>query len=56
VRPANAHRGPGVIEQRVGNIIYAILAPDFEETPEMDDPTPPGFVQIEGFGSHKKLD
>ena len=38
------------------DMIYAILAPDFEEADEEDADEAPRFVQIEGFGPHKKLD
>jgi hypothetical protein len=40
------------------DMIYAILAPDFEdaEEEESDDRDAARFVQIEGFGPHKKLD
>jgi hypothetical protein len=40
------------------DMIYAILAPDFEEAEGDDDPmsTRGGFVQIEGLGTQKKLD
>ena len=38
------------------DMIYAILAPEFEDAPEDDEPGLAGFVQIEGFGSQKKLD
>lgn len=39
------------------DMIYAILAPDFEEADEDEDEREaPRFVQIEGFGPHKKLD
>lgn len=40
------------------DMIYAILAPDFEEPEEEDaDEREVGrFVQIDGFGSQKKLD
>jgi hypothetical protein len=39
------------------DMIYAILAPDFEEG-DVDgaDPRTAGFVQIESFGSQKKPD
>ena len=40
------------------DMIYAILAPDFEE-PEVEGTEEQGlarFVQIEGFGTQKKLD
>jgi hypothetical protein len=36
------------------DMIYAILAPDFEEPAEDDEAGQPGFVQIEGFGTQKK--
>jgi hypothetical protein len=39
------------------DMIYAILAPDFEEGDEGEDQTQTTpFVQIEGFGGQKKLD
>ena len=40
------------------DMIYAILAPDFEEANEDpdDEPVSARFVQIEGFGAQKKLD
>jgi hypothetical protein len=39
------------------DMIYAILAPDFEEKDEDQDMLETGgFVQIEGFGTQKKLD
>jgi hypothetical protein len=39
------------------DMIYAILAPDFEEAEEDDDGRDAArFVQIDGFGSQKKLD
>jgi hypothetical protein len=39
------------------DMIYAILAPDFEENDEDQDILETGgFVQIEGFGNQKKLD
>jgi len=40
------------------DMIYAILAPDFEETEEegADAGEASRFVQIDGFGSQKKLD
>ena len=40
------------------DMIYAILAPDFEEAEEEDADERDGarFVQIDGFGAHKKLD
>jgi hypothetical protein len=39
------------------DMIYAILAPDFEDAAEDEDlPETHGFVQIEGFGRQKKLD
>jgi hypothetical protein len=37
------------------DMIYAILAPDFDEDDE-DEDAAPGFVQIEGPGGKKKLD
>lgn len=38
------------------DMIYAILAPEFEEGPDEDagDEEPDGFVQIEGMSSSKK--
>lgn len=38
------------------DMIYAILAPEFEEGPDEDggDEEPAGFVQIEGLSSSKK--
>jgi len=40
------------------DMIYAILAPDFEEAEEegADDGNAPLFVQIEGLGGQKKFD
>ncbi len=41
------------------DMIYAILAPDFEESAEGEDLSEPqsrGFVQIEGLGKQKKMD
>jgi hypothetical protein len=40
------------------DMIYAILAPDFEEVEEegADAREAARFVQIEGFGAQKKLD
>jgi hypothetical protein len=40
------------------DMIYAILAPDFEEGEEegLDERDAARFVQIEGFGAQKKLD
>ena len=39
------------------DMIYAILAPDFEEADEDEDERDgTRFVQIEGFSPHKKLD
>jgi hypothetical protein len=40
------------------DMIYAILAPDFEEVEEDDADERDGarFVQIDGFGAQKKLD
>ena len=40
------------------DMIYAILAPDFEEAEEdgSDERDAPRFVQIDGFGTPKKLD
>ena len=40
------------------DMIYAILAPDFEESEEegTDEQGVAGFVQIDGFGAQKKLD
>lgn len=38
------------------DMIYAILAPDFEDASEEDEDARPGFVQIERFGTQKKLD
>ena len=39
------------------DMIYAILAPDFEEAEGDDDGRDAAqFVQIDGFGSQKKLD
>jgi hypothetical protein len=39
------------------DMIYAILAPDFEEAEEGDDEQESApFVQIDGFGTQKKLD
>jgi hypothetical protein len=40
------------------DMIYAILAPDFEEPEEegTDEQGLARFVQIEGFGTQKKLD
>jgi len=40
------------------DMIYAILAPDFEEPEEEggDEREAGRFVQIDGFGSQKKLD
>jgi hypothetical protein len=40
------------------DMIYAILAPDFEEADEEEpaDRSSTRFVQIDGFGSQKKLD
>jgi hypothetical protein len=40
------------------DMIYAILAPDFEEVEEEDADERDGtrFVQIDGFGAQKKLD
>jgi hypothetical protein len=43
------------------DMIYAILAPDFEEGNEgndegLDDRDAARFVQIDGFGAQKKLD
>ena len=37
------------------DMIYAILAPDYEEGDETEDHAAP-FVQIEGMSPHKKLD
>jgi hypothetical protein len=37
------------------DMIYAILAPEFDE-PEIDDDGGPHFVQIEGFPGSKKPD
>jgi hypothetical protein len=37
------------------DMIYAILAPDFDEDDEDEEPAP-GFVQIEGLAGKKKLD
>ena len=40
------------------DMIYAILAPDYEEAEEedADDMSGRRFVQIDGFGTQKKLD
>jgi hypothetical protein len=39
------------------DMIYAILAPDFEEGEESEDQSGAApFVQIDGFGGQKKLD
>ncbi len=40
------------------DMIYAILAPDFDEPDEegADEEASARFVQIDGFGSQKKLD
>ena len=40
------------------DMIYAILAPDFEDAEEDQEMLEPsgGFIQIDGFGSQKKLD
>jgi hypothetical protein len=40
------------------DMIYAILAPDFEEGDEegVDERDAARFVQIDGFGAEKKLD
>jgi hypothetical protein len=40
------------------DMIYAILAPDFEEGDEegLDERNAARFVQIDGFGAQKKLD
>jgi hypothetical protein len=40
------------------DMIYAILAPDYEEAEEAeaDDMSGDGFVQIDGFGTQKKFD
>ena len=39
------------------DMIYAILAPDFEEAEEEPEDEVTGrFVQIDGFGAQKKLD
>jgi hypothetical protein len=39
------------------DMIYAILAPDFEEAEEDDDGRDAArFIQIDGFSSQKKLD
>jgi hypothetical protein len=40
------------------DMIYAILAPDFEEAEDEggDERNAAGFVQIDGFGAQKKLD
>jgi hypothetical protein len=40
------------------DMIYAILAPDFEEAEEenLDERDAARFVQIDGFGVQKKLD
>jgi len=40
------------------DMIYAILAPDFEEAEEEgpDERDAARFVQIDGFGAQKKLD
>ncbi|MDP9054245.1 MAG: hypothetical protein M3N93_08085 [Acidobacteriota bacterium] len=43
------------------DMIYAILAPEYEESGDLADPEERGdaaasFVQIEGFGNQRKLD
>jgi hypothetical protein len=38
------------------DMIYAILAPDFDGSEEAEDGDVAPFVQIEGFGAQKKLD
>lgn len=38
------------------DMIYAILAPEYEEAEDADDLSGGRFVQIEGAGTHKKFD
>ncbi len=38
------------------DMIYAILAPDYEEAEDADDLSAGRFVQIEGTGTQKKFD